>query len=427
MPSTASVVVIGAGQAGLQCAMSLREGGFRGRLALLDDEGCPPYRRPPLSKEFLQGRAGEAQLQFRSREALAALSLDFVPGRSARAINRDRRQVACNDGGRLDYDHLVIATGARALALQVPGAGLDGVCRLRTLDDARRLRQRLRPGLRAVVAGGGFIGLEFAAVAAAMGCRVSVVERAERVLARAVSGPVSDYLQRQHRQAGVEVLTGRSVASVHADGTGGAVAGVELDDGRILQADLLLAGVGAQPNQEIAAAAGLPARDGIEVDARLLTADPRISAIGDVAAFPLLRSRARGRIESVQNAADQARYVAGRLLGKAHGGYAALPWFWSNQGQERLQIAGLRPGRCREVIHGDPDSGGFSVFLYSSSGRLRAVESINQPRVYMLARRLLGEGGDLPEDLVADPGRDLHAWYASRAARQTAARPVPTE
>lgn len=427
LPATASVVVIGAGQAGLQCAASLREAGFQGRLALLDDEGCLPYRRPPLSKEFLLGQAAEAQLHFRSQEALAALSLDFVPGRAAHAIDRERRQVACSDGTRLDYDHLVIATGARARQLQVPGAGLEGVCGLRTLDDARRLQQRLRPGLRAVVVGGGFIGLEFAAVAAALGCSVTVVESADRVLARAVSHPVSDYLQQRHREAGVDILTGRGVALLRADGAGTKVAGVELDDGRELPADLVLVGIGAQPNVEIASAAGLPGSQGIEVDARLLTADPWISAIGDVAAFALPRLQVSGRIESVQNAADQARYVAGRLMGKAAGDYTALPWFWSNQGQERLQIAGLRPAPCREVVRGDPASGGFSVFLYSSCGSLHAVESINQPRVYMLARRLLGEGGDLPEDLAGDPDRDLHEWFASRAARKAAGQPALTE
>ncbi|MEU8892677.1 FAD-dependent oxidoreductase [Streptomyces sp. NPDC048442] len=407
----ASVVVVGAGQGGYQTAASLRELGYPGRITLISAEDALPYERPPLSKAYLTGTADETQLWLRPVTYYVRQSIDLVNG-TVTGIDPAARTVRLADGSEYDYGHLVLATGARPRTLDVPGAGLRGVPgsalrgvhTLRTAQDAAALRASLAAARRAVVVGAGFIGLEFAAVAREFGCEVTVVEAQGRPLARAVSVRTGEYFTRLHERRGSRLLFGRSVAALHGDRRG-AVRAVELADGRRLPADLVLIGVGVTPRTELAAAAGLPVGDsGITVDSRLLTADPYISAIGDCAAFPQVRSGNRLRLESVQNAVGHARLVAERLTGTFRA-YDELPWFWSDQFSTNLQIAGRAEGHDTEVVLGD-DPEAFSVLLLRGT-RLLAVESLNSPVDHLVSRQLLREEVDLSPDEVTAEGFSL--------------------
>ena len=307
--------------------------------------------------------------------------------------------------GAIAFDHLVLALGARNRPLRVPGAELDGVLGLRTLADADALRQRLAAASAAVVVGAGFIGLEFAAVALAAGVAVHLVELTTQPMGRVVSAPVSHFFTEAHRRWGAVVSLGTGIARIL--GENGRAAGVETGDGRRLAADLVLVSIGVIPNTELAAAAGLGIDDGIVVDTRLATADPAISAIGDCANFPTRFARVRVRLESVQNAVDQARSVASAIAGTPQP-YDKVPWFWSDQRDLKLQIAGLTAGRDRTVLRGDPAGGSFSVFCFRGS-RLIGVELVNRPADHVVARRLLLGPPRLSPNEAADPDFDLRA------------------
>ncbi|MFF0739574.1 NAD(P)/FAD-dependent oxidoreductase [Streptomyces sp. NPDC004111] len=397
-----SVVVVGAGQGGQQTAASLRERGYQGRITLISAEDTLPYERPPLSKAYLKGEADESQLWLRPVTYYGRKGIDLVGG-TVTAIDRGARTVRLADGSHYDYDHLVLATGARARTLDVPGASLRGVHTLRTARDAAALRASLAGARRAVVVGAGFIGLEFASVARESGCEVTVVEARERPLARVVSERTAAHFTRLHRAAGTRLLYGRDVAALHGNSLG-AVSAVELADGQRLPADLVLAGVGATPCTELAAAAGLRVGGGITVDTRLLTGDPHISAVGDCAAFPHVRSGSLLRLESVQNAVGHARLVAERLTGEPRA-YDETPWFWSDQFSTTLQIAGLDEGHDAAVVLGE-DADGFSVLLFGGT-TLLAVESVNRPGDHLAARQLLARDVELSPDEVAAEGFSL--------------------
>ena len=417
MSRPGTVVIVGTGQGGFQTAASLREGGFDGRVVLVGDEPDLPYQRPPLSKAYLTGKAGAALVRLRPERFYAERRLELRAGERAAAIDRAGRQVVLTSGERLPYDHLVLATGAHNRALPVPGGGLDGVFQLRSLAEAEALRRRLDGARRAVVVGAGFIGLEFAAVAAERGLEVTVVEAADRVMARAVSPPISEYFRAAHERGGVRFVLGAAVVGILGDGR---VTGVATADGRRFPADLVLVGIGVVPNAGLAAEAGLAVANGIVVDEHLLTRDPMISAIGDCAAFPCRHAGDGGgtvlRLESVQNAVDQARCVAARLLGRP-APYASLPWFWSDQGTLKLQIAGLTTPHERAVLRGDPAAqGGFSVFCFRG-GELIGVESVNRPLDHIMARKLLAAGGGLTPEQAADPSFDLKAHASAPRAR----------
>lgn len=406
----ASVVVVGAGQGGYQTAASLREYGYRGRVTLISAEDALPYERPPLSKAYLKGEVDETHLWLRPATYYVRQSIDLVGGTVA-GIDRDARTVSLADGSAYDYGHLVLATGARPRLLGVPGAGLRGVHTLRTARDATALRASLATARHAVVVGAGFIGLEFAAVARRSGCAVTLIEALDRPLARVVSARTAEHFTRLHRQEGAEVLLGQGLAALHGDNRGD-VSAVELADGRQLPADLVLIGVGASPCTELATSAGLPVDGGITVDSRLLTGDPHISAIGDCAAFPQVRSGNRLRLESVQNAVGHARLVAERLTGASRA-YDELPWFWSDQFSTTLQIAGVDEGHDTEVVLGD-DPDAFSVLLFCGD-ELHAVESVNCPTDHMAARRLLTSGAGLTPERASVPGFGLGEYLRGGA------------
>ena len=408
-----AVVVLGAGHAGFQLAASLRQNGFDGRVILIGDEPGLPYQRPPLSKEYLAGKIGLDLLLMRPESFYREHRIELLPGERAAAIDRRERRVRLASGMGLAFDHLVFATGARNRAPPIPGLTLEGVCYLRSLAETDLLRERLAQAENIVVIGAGFIGLEFAAIAAAQGKRLHIVEIADRVMGRVVSVETSLFFAACHRAAGVQFTFGKPVTAIA--GERGRVAGIEMADGTRHPADLVLISIGVVPNAELAQEAGLAVANGILVDERLATADPAISAIGDCAAFPSRHARiAPVRLESVQNAADHARCVADRLIGKDRP-YASLPWFWSEQGPLRLQIAGLTAEHDRTVVRGTIESGAFSVFCYAGNALL-GIESINRPTDHAHGRRLLAAGRNIGPDQAADEGFDLRAAASARAA-----------
>ena len=400
-----TLVIVGASYAGVQLAASARELGFDGRIVLLGDEADAPYQRPPLSKGFLTGSYAESRLPLRSQAFFDEERIEWMPSTRAMYIDREQREIELQDGSRIAYDHLALTTGARVRKLDCAGAALDAVHYLRDLGDARRLAQAARTARRAVVIGGGYIGLEAAASLRQQGVEVSVVETEARLLARVASPWMSDFMLRVHVGHGVTFQLGRKVAALHD--TLGAVS-VELDDGARLPCDIVVVGIGVIPNTELAADCGLQVAGGILVDESARTSDASIVAAGDCASFvphwapPGTRAC---RIESVQNANDMAKTAAASVLGKPEA-YRAVPWFWSDQYDLKLQMAGVNAGFTDHAMHGSVEDGKFSLF-YFRDDKLIAVDSINRPQDHMLARKLLANGSRVTPQEVRDPAFDL--------------------
>jgi 3-phenylpropionate/trans-cinnamate dioxygenase ferredoxin reductase component len=401
------VVVVGAGHAGFQLAASLRQAGYGDPIYLINDEAHLPYQRPPLSKAYLKGSGGPETLMFRPLKFYVDQTIELVYDRAV-VVRRQQRQVELASGQAFDYGHLIFATGARNRLLDIPNANLPDVRYLRILDDSEDLRARLAKAKRVVVIGAGFIGLEFAATARLKGLEVDVLELGSRVMARAVTAEISEYFETQHADAGVRIHLGVQATSI--EGNGEKVTGVSLSDGRHIPADLVVVGVGVLPNAELAAEAGLTVASGIIVDEYLSTSDPHISAIGDCALFASPRFGGTLRLESVQNATDHARCVAARLAGNVQV-YDGQPWFWSDQGSDKLQIAGLTTGYDRVVLRGNPAAKAFSAFCYKNE-RLVGIESVNRAGDHMFGRRLLAAGGTLDPEKAADLSFDLKAALA---------------
>ena len=396
------MVIVGAGHAGFQLVASLRQLGFAERVYLVNDEAHLPYQRPPLSKAYIKGTAGPDSLFFRPAKFYDDQKIELVSDHAA-SIDRAARKLRLASGATLDYGHLVLATGARNRLLDLPNANLPDVRYLRILDESEALRACLASHKRVVIVGAGFIGLEFAATARIKGLEVDVIELASRVMGRAVTAVVSDYFQERHRAAGIRIHLG--VQATSFEGDGGKVTGVSLSDGRHLPADLVVVGVGVLPNAELAAEAGLAVASGIIVDEHLLTSDPNISAIGDCALFASPRFGGSLRLESVQNATDHARCAAARLKGGAKP-YDGQPWFWSDQGDDKLQIAGLTTGYDRVVLRGEPSQKAFSAFCYKA-GKLVGIESVNRAGDHMFGRRLLGADRSIAPEQAVDQDFDL--------------------
>ncbi|KRQ05433.1 NAD(P)/FAD-dependent oxidoreductase [Bradyrhizobium manausense] len=401
------VIIVGAGHGGYQVAASLRQAGFAERICLINDEAHLPYQRPPLSKAYIKGSAGPESLMFRPEKFYQDQKIELISGRAV-SIDRAARKLLLASSETLPYGHLVLATGARNRLLDLPNANLPDVKYLRILDESEALRAIIPSKSRVVVIGAGFIGLEFAATARIKGLDVDVLELAPRVMARAVTAEVSEYFQARHREAGIRIHLGVQATSIEAEN--GKVTGVSLSDGRHLPADLVVVGVGVLPNIELAAEAGLPVAAGIIVDEYLSTADPDISAIGDCALFASPRFGGSLRLESVQNATDHARCLAARLTGDKKP-YDGHPWFWSDQGDDKLQIAGLTTGYDRVVLRGDPAKKAFSAFCYHGD-RLLGIESINRAGDHMFGRRLQAMDRSITPEQAADESFDLKSALA---------------
>ncbi len=411
LPARTGVLVVGAGEAGVRVATSLRELGDGRPILLLGDEPHPPYQRPPLSKAFLDGTADQDTLALRTPDFFREAAVDVRTGRTVTDIQIDGSgsgTARCADGDAVAFDHLVLATGARARTLPVDGADLDGVCTLRSLHDAEALRARLAGAGQVVVLGAGYIGLEAAAVASARGLDTTVIEREERLLSRVSAAPLSEFLLDRHRSWGVRFELGAEVREI-VGGDDGRVRAVRLADGRELAADLVVVGVGAVPETELAERLGLHVRRGVVVDAAGQTSHPGVFAAGDctVLPHPHLAGRLLG-VESVQNANDQARAVAATLAGVAPSP-APVPWFWSDQRELKLQIAGISGGHDHHVVREDPGGGQVTV-LYYRHGGLIASESVNRPKDFMAVKRALGQGKTISPDAAAErdtPLKDL--------------------
>lgn len=401
-------LVVGASQAGLQLAVSLRQAGATEPLILLGAEPYPPYQRPPLSKAFLSGAVGLPSLAFRTPAFYEQQGIDLVTGERVMELSfppEASAGTATTDAGRtLGFDRLALTVGARPRRLTVPGGDLEGVYYLRDVDDAGRLRTALAAAGRVVVIGGGFIGLEAAAVARSVGRPVTVVEAADRLISRAVAPPVSDFYRDVHTRRGVTVLTGAAVTEL--TGQDGRVTGVRLADGGELPVDLVLVGIGVMPRTELAEQLGLACGGGILVDRYARTSDPRVVAAGDCTVLPNpLSGTGLVRLESVQNAVSQAKVAAATLAGREEP-YTGVPWFWSDQYDLKLQIAGLSAGWDEVVVRGDPATERFSA-LYYGQGRLLAVDAVNAPADYLVVRKALSTGATIPADRAGAPGTPL--------------------
>lgn len=396
-----NVVIVGSGHAGVELAASLRQHGFEGPVTIVGDEPDLPYQRPPLSKEFLKS-ASDTGLPLKGEAFFPANHITLRLGVRATRIDRRKHEVELDDGAKLSYDHLALATGARNRIPPIPGLDNQSILELRTLKDARQLNDRLASLRHVTVVGGGFIGLEVAGLLRARDIAVDVVEATPVLMGRVLSSPMSAWFRSFHEQLGTRLHFETLVQGMHHSGS---ATEVRLSNGQHLHTDAVLIAAGIVPNAELAAEAELAIGNGIVVDDRLVTSDAAISAMGDCAAYPNVYTGGMARLESVQNAVDQARCIAARLTGEDRP-YDGFPWFWSNQGSARLQIAGLSNGHDGIVLRGDPDSGKFSMFLYRGD-RLIAVESINSAADHMMARRLLAAGISVPKAVAADMAANL--------------------
>jgi 3-phenylpropionate/trans-cinnamate dioxygenase ferredoxin reductase component len=397
------LVIIGASYAGNQAALSARDAGYAEPVTVVAEERSLPYQRPPLSKDFLLGETSERNLVLRDEAFFANKRIDLLLNRRVVEIDRTSGRVALADGVRLDFDKLVIATGSRARQIPVPGAELDGVCYLRSVADAIDLKARLGRANEIVIVGGGFIGLEVASSAAKLGKKVTVVETASRLLARAVSPVISRFLLDAHARAGVAVRLGDSVAAMTGDA--GRLAGVDLGSGVRLCADIAVVGIGGIANDELASAVGLKCSNGIVVDEHGRTEAAGIYAAGDCANHYNRFAEGWIRLESVQHAQDQGK-AAGLAIAGSHEPYGSIPRFWSDQYDLKLQIVG-HSGRCDQMVtRGSVEEGRFSVFHYNQE-RLIAVDSINRPGDQMAARRLITAGISPSPEQAGDSSFDI--------------------
>lgn len=398
------IVIVGAGHAGGTVAAMLRQLAHKGRITLIGEEMLAPYQRPPLSKDFLKGLVDIESLKLKHDEFYTAHAIDLKLNVAVEAIDPLTKTVRCQTGEILAYDILIIATGARARPLDVPGHDLAGIFTLRNVADAQALRRALEPGCRLAIIGGGYVGLEVAASARALGVEVTVLERDTRVLARVASPVLSEFFTEQHRAHGVEILCGVNLLGF--EGCQGKLSGIRLSDGRLISCDSALVGIGAQPNEEIARRAGLACPGGIEVDEAARTSDPFIYAIGDVTFRPLpLYGSHKCRVESVPSAIEQAKQVAHAIVGRPPPP-PEVPWFWSDQYNIKLQIAGIAIGANQNILRGTRADGKFSVF-HLRGDHVVAVEAINSTPDFMLGRQLIARKTPILANNINDISKPL--------------------
>ena len=391
------LVIVGAGQAAAQLIASLHQDGWREPVVLLGEEPHPPYQRPPLSKKYLAGELSTDRLYVKPAAFYEQAGVALRLGVRVAAIDRAARAVTLADGTSQPYSTLVLATGSRPRPLALPGAGLAGILSLRTLADVETIRDRLAAARSLVVVGGGYIGLELAAVAVRRGVAVTVLEQAPRLMARGVGPVVSEFYARLHAAEGVTVLTGVRVTGFEG---GDRVEAVRAEDG-LHPADLVVVGVGALPNVELAEAAGLAVDNGIVVDAACRTSDPSIFAIGDCASQHHALVERRLRLESVHNALEQGRIAAATIAGKPAPALQ-VPWFWSDQYDVKLQMVGLAEGHDRAVVRGDPRLGRSFAVFYLRDGRLVATDAVNRAPEFMLSKQLIADGARPDPARLAD-------------------------
>lgn len=403
------LVILGASYAGVQAGISAREKGYDAPIRIVADEVHLPYQRPPLSKAFLSEDFADGGLFLRGHDSFKAQGIELMLGHRATALDRAAMSVSLDSGDRLPFDQLVIATGSRARRLAIPGHDRDGILYLRTLDDAMALKPRLQAAREVVIIGGGFIGLEVASTVAKKGKKATLIEAQSRLLERAVSAPISQFLLELHRSHGVDIRFNDSVVAIAGSG---ARHEVVCGSGLRVPADLIVVGIGGIANDDLAVQSGIACSNGIDVDAHGRTDAPNIHAAGDVSNHHNSFAGRRVRLEAVQNATDQGRAAGAMIAGKPEA-YDAVPRFWSDQYDSKLQIVGLSAPTDQAVIRGDARDGKFSVFQYRA-GRLAAVDSVNRPGDQMIARRLITAGLSPSPEQAADLSFDLKTLERAR-------------
>jgi 3-phenylpropionate/trans-cinnamate dioxygenase ferredoxin reductase subunit len=391
-------VVVGGGQAAASAIASLRHWKYAGEITLIGDENALPYQRPPLSKGYMKGEVDRDRLILRPADWYRENNVEVHTGLWAREIDVAARRVV-HDSGASEYDALVLTTGSRARLMDIPGSQSKNVLYLRNLADVDRIRPHLVEGRRMVVIGAGYIGLEAAAAARQCGLSVTVLEYAPRVLARVTSPLMSDFFENEHRARGVDIVTDARIESLVASEEN--VTAVDLADGTRLPCDVVLIGIGIVPNVELASAAGLECDDGIVVDRDARTSHESIYAAGDVTSRPLVHYGRRGRLESVHNAIEQGKLAAASILGRPRPP-EDCPWFWSDQFDLKLQIAGLSQGYSSHVVRGSESDRQFAVYYLDGESRLLAVDAVNAPQDFVLSKRLIIAGATVDPDQLAD-------------------------
>ena len=400
MSETARVVIIGAGHGGGNLCAALRQAGHTGPITLIGDEPHLPYHRPPLSKAYLKGEATLESLRLRPAEYFEKSAIELRLGTTATHVDAEARTVTLGDGAVLPFDVLVLATGSRARRLSIPGAELAGILHLRDLADADAIRTAVVPGSTLAIVGGGYIGLEVAASAIALGAKPILLEREDRILARVACEPLAAFFDQYHRAQGVDIRTGVRIAAF--DGAD-RVTGIRLEDGSIIPCDAALVGVGAQLCDGLAREAGISCEaGGVVVDENARTSVPGVYAIGDMSWRPMpLYGDRMFRLESVPNAIEQGRRVAADIMGKPQPAHE-VPWFWSDQYALKLQIAGVPFDSHRLVVRGSFEEAKFAIWHLSDANRVLAVEAVNMPGEFMAGRTLIGAGRTVDPGLLAD-------------------------
>lgn len=410
------VIIVGAGHAAGELSTSLRQEGYTGRILVIGEEQYLPYHRPPLSKAFLAGEIDTEALSIKPQATYDKAEIEFRRGGRVESIDRSNKTITLDDGATLSYATLVLATGGRPRQLLVPGSEKAALCNnyhyLRTIDDVKRIRTHFEAGKRLVIIGGGYIGLETAAVAIKHGLHVTVLEGAPRVLARVTAPAVSAFYEDVHRAAGVELKTG--VVIEHIECADSAVTSISCSDGTRTAADLVIVGIGLSPNVELAEAAGLEVSDGIIVDTQTRSSDPDIFAVGDCANYPNPLLGRRVRLESVPNALEQARIAAAAICGK-HKAYANMPWFWSDQYDLKLQMVGLSAGYDQVVLRGTLANRSFIAF-YLQAGHVIAADAVSRPQEFMFCKRLVTSRAQIDPAQLADESIPLKTMIAAPAA-----------
>jgi 3-phenylpropionate/trans-cinnamate dioxygenase ferredoxin reductase subunit len=396
-------VIVGASHAGAQLAASLRQGGWTDEIVLIGDEATLPYQRPPMSKAYLAGHSALDQLAIRSKDFYTKQDIRLLDA-SVESIDRSARLLRLGAGETLTYDKLALCTGARVRRLGLPGADLPGVHYLRTVSDAEGIRTAAVQGRRAVVIGGGYVGLEVAASLRTLGLEVVVLEACGRVLERVTAPEVSAFYERIHRAEGVDVRTGAAVAAIAGETH---VREVRLDDGEVIPADLVVVGVGVEPNTELAVAAGLTVDNGVVIDRHARTSDPDILAAGDCASHDMARYGRRIRLESVPSATEQAKVAAATMCGTPKE-ISALPWFWSDQYDLKLQIAGVNTGYDEVILNGAPVHDRDFTCYYLRQGELIAADCINRPRDFVTSKRVIAQNLPVEREQLARVAESTH-------------------
>ncbi|WP_196489065.1 NAD(P)/FAD-dependent oxidoreductase [Burkholderia cepacia] len=412
-----SVVIAGGGHAGSAVAACLRQLGYNAPITLISEEDTLPYHRPPLSKAWLRGAQNAESLLLRPSQFYGTNRISVRLGVRVASVDRYHQRVALSDGTTMPYTHLVLATGARARRLTVTGHALRGVFSLRSKEDATALRMALSPGRRLVVVGAGYVGLEAAATARALGVDVVVIEREPVLMARTASSLLASRVEAKHREMGVEFVLQAPKVECFA-GRDGQVAAVVLADGREMPCDAVLVGIGAEPNDALAREAGLACEGGVVVDACARTSDKRVYAVGDVSCRPLRRYNRSLRLESVANALEQARQAAGAITGRP-APEPEVPWFWSDQYDYKLQIAGLRFDVERSLERFDVSAGRYSVF-HLRNERLIAVEAVNAPHEFLIGKKLIAASTPVDPRRLADPSVAIKELFSANAGEARA-------